>query len=65
MPGLKANEFLKMYMQGNDTHELDRERASSLVKNIKINKDFALKHPFFNRKPTEEPHFNLDASHLY
>ena len=45
----------------NNTHELDRERAKSVAKNIRYNKNIAKRHPLFNRKPYVEPELDLNG----
>ena len=49
----------------NGTHEGDRERATSIVKNLEFNKRISLKHPYFNRKTKKEPKVDLHATDLF
>jgi hypothetical protein len=64
-PILKTNEYIRLYQHQNNTHELDRERAKSVAKNIFYNKKVAKRHPIFNKKPIPEPDVDLNANQLY
>lgn len=62
---LKDNEFLKLYQMQNGTHESDREKATSIVKNLRYNRSVIKSNPFFNKKAKEEPDIDLKAKDLY
>ena len=46
-------------------HDQDREKASSLVKNLVLpQKEEVERNPYFNKKPDPEPSLNLHAKDL-
>lgn len=47
------------------THESDREKATSIVKNLKYNKQVSKTNPFFNRTAKPEPDIDLKAKEMY
>ena len=65
-PQLKNYEYLKLYKQKNVIHEADREKASSLVKNMVVPPLKVLrKNPIFNRKVLPELEIKLRAEDLF
>lgn len=62
---LKDNEFLKLYQMLNGTHESDREKATSIVKNLRYNRQVTKTNPFFNKKAKKEPDIDLKAKEMY
>ena len=44
---LKDTEYMKLFLQNNPIHDNDREKASSIAKNIIYNKSLANSNPYF------------------
>ena len=49
-PQLSEQDYLKMHAGKNDVHELDREKASSVIKNIVISRRVMKESPYFNKR---------------
>ena len=66
-PTLTSNEFLKLFRGKNDTHDLDRERAASILKNLHMpaNPKSLAGNPFFNRQKSADRELNLHVQDLF
>ena len=61
MPNIKSNAFLKFHQQKNDVHDVDREKAHSLIKNLSLPSDKRVlkSNPFFEKEEKSEQLINL------
>eukprot|EP00347_Sterkiella_histriomuscorum_P022701 403337482 len=65
-PQLNNKEYLKLYNQKNQTHDGDRERAVSIVANLKMPKTKKFQNnPLFNKNKKLERNLNLHAQDLF
>ncbi|TNV84229.1 hypothetical protein FGO68_gene4625 [Halteria grandinella] len=66
-PQLTSNDYLKLFMGKNDTHDPDREKARSILKNLQMpSKTGDLeKNPFFNHQKQPDLLLNLHIQDLF
>jgi hypothetical protein len=66
---IKVTEYAKLFMMNNPIHDHDREKASSIVENIKINKNVLLINPYFQNSKwgviLKENEIKLGMKELY
>ncbi|CDW71232.1 UNKNOWN [Stylonychia lemnae] len=64
-PQLSSKDYLKLFNQMNQTHDGDRERAVSIVANLRMPKTKAFKdNPLFNKDIKNEKNLNLHFQDL-
>ena len=56
-----------MFRYKNETHDIDRERATSLLPNLRMPKDLKIlkRNPFFNKEKFPEREINLKSPNLF
>jgi len=62
---LQDSEYAKLFMMNNPVHDNDREKASSIAANIKINKHVLETNPFFQKMKINDKNIALSKKEMF